>query len=286
MKNFTPFLSIFCFTSLGAVIAGVIGANHFGVPNSIVLRNIGAWLVGMGFALLMVRFLRRPRFEIIVIIAIFALGLSFVNNGLSGVHRWIKLGSLNFNAAQLFLPLGIVAIHNLKNNYTGFLLSSATISILLALQPDKSQICAFLFALIAGAFAQNFTIKQNSIAIFISLICAIFAFSIPENLYPVPEVEGIIMLINNVSPILGGFALICLILSNLSPIALIIAAKKGLRAAILAIVAYSLIATIFPIFLPFPVPLIGMSVSPIIGSWLAIGLLCNLANGMENKLTA
>ena len=98
----------------------------------------------------------------------------------------------------------------------------------------------------------------------------------PDPLAPVPEVEGIIRLAWTMSPLVGLLAGVTLGATALTPM---LAARPGgaiSSSAPMMLVAYFLLSAIMPAAGAYPVPLVGMGMSPILGFWLAAGLLAAL----------
>lgn len=86
------------------------------------------------------------------------------------------------------------------------------------------------------------------------VLAASFAWTRPDPLQSVPEVEGIIGLALTVSPLLAMFCIASL-------------------AAAIALFTCFLVCALMPLLGAFPVPLVGMGMSPILGYWLGIGTL-------------
>ena len=76
----------------------------------------------------------------------------------------------------------------------------------------------------------------------------------PDPLEAIPEVEGIVGLAYAVSPVLALLAVVVLVATLLAP-------------------AYFLTAAATTLFGAFPMPLLGVGMSPILGFWLGVGLL-------------
>jgi hypothetical protein len=93
----------------------------------------------------------------------------------------------------------------------------------------------------------------------------------PDPLLPVPEVEGIFVLLRHSSPAAAALALAALLTVCLSPLA------ARARSSAVALSVYLLVAAAWAAAHPFPVPLVGMGMSPILGCWLGAGMLCATA---------
>ncbi len=87
-----------------AVATGCMVARSAGVGPGVWARNVGAWVIGALSMPLVARIRPATLFRTVMLLTPLALLISLFNPGQSGVHRWIVLGPLNWNAAFLFLP--------------------------------------------------------------------------------------------------------------------------------------------------------------------------------------
>lgn len=231
--------------SLAAVAAGCVVVGAY--------MNLAAWAVGLVLAVL----ISRTRFEgWWPVLALAGLVVTFVFDGMQGVHRWIVLGPVRVNAAELLLPATVVALAFDKRPLR---LAIAAL-IPLALQPDASQAIAF-----AGGAIAILTMSEERFlsAAFVAVLAAL-SFLKPDPLAPVPEVEGIVGL---ASPALAMLAMFALAGASVAPLA----ATRSAAAS--GLTAYLVLAALAPMFGAFPVPLVGMGMSAILGTWLGFGAL-------------
>ena len=82
-----------------------------------------------------------------------------------------------------------------------------------------------------------------------------------------PEVEGIVGLAWDMSPVLAALAVLTLAGTTLAPL---LAARSP---AACGLTTYLALCALAPAFGAFPVPLVGMGVSPVLGAWLGFGAL-------------
>jgi hypothetical protein len=239
--------------SLTAVATGCWIARAHGVPAHIWLMNLAAWVVGAGLAAALSR-TKTQRWWPVVALA--GLAATFVSPGLSGVHRWIGLGPVRLNGAELLLPPTFVA-------RLGTLLPFAILA-LLALQPDASQAIAF-----AGGSIVMAAHQRRIWSVLLLAAAAALSFLRHDPLAPVPEVEGIVGLAAAMSPAIAALAVLSLAGAVLAPL---LVRSPGA----LALTAYLALCALGPAFGEFPVPLVGMGVSPILGAWLGFGTLMGL----------
>ena len=270
----------FAILSLLCVGFGVYITQSIDVPLSLSLRNLGAWVIGFGLALLIYKY-QQMRFNwIYIIIALIALVCTILGPAQENVQRWIKIGPIVFNAAQLFLPVAIVAFGALNpQKWQNFALA-ILICLFLLVQPDISQCAAFSLAIGIIAFISRLS-KPVKAIVFIALIFFVFITSTAlDNLPPIPEVEGIIKLSFEMSPVFGVLCLFLLAITALEPMGFEYKNSDFLPSQI-ALGAYFIVVSLAPLFGAYPVPLMGIGFSSIIGSWLGIGLLCNIISSAK-----
>lgn len=264
-------IALFAATSLIAVSAGCWVADLAGVHAGVWGRMIAAWAVGLGIAIALSRAsgaANSTRSMIGVAGIALLLALGFADAGLEGVHRWIVIGPVRFNVAALALPLALVLLAGVSRAWQ--LALSGAIMLLLVAQPDASQATAFG----AGAICLLWSKGRDGIAaaaMAATALLAMVAWLRPDPLAAVPEVEGIVALAWQQGPALAITAVAALAGATLSPLVASSAAHRGPAAWALA--TYMAVSAIIPAVGAFPVPLIGMSMSPIIGFWIGIGIL-------------
>jgi hypothetical protein len=222
--------------------------------------NLAAWVVGLGAAAATSRATFGRWWPALALIGVIA---TFLFTGMSGVHRWIGLGPVRLNAAELLLPVAVVALPSDKGLVSVVL--AALILVALALQPDASQAVAFAGGGIA-AFAASGNRGCGWIAAVFAAIAAL-SFVRPDPLAPMPEVEGIVALAFAMSPAIAALAVTALAATSVAPLA---AARSP---SAWGLTAYLLLSALAPMFGNVPVPLVGMGVSTILGAWLGFGAL-------------
>jgi hypothetical protein len=264
---------LFAAFSLIAVLTGFWVAHLHGAPNRVWMMNLAAWAVGAALAVLMSR--GGPRLvPAWPVVAFAALAATFVSPGLSGVHRWIGLGPLRLNAAELFLPATLAGL-TIRSWTT--LVPTLAAAILLAVQPDASQAVALAASSMAALMMTGRVSPGRIAAALLVATTAVVACLRPDPLAPVPEVEGILQLAMAVSPVLAALAVLSLAGAVLSPLLLARSgASSAVRAAAVSLTTYLALSALAPALGAFPVPLVGMGVSPILGAWLGLGALMGL----------
>lgn len=265
LKGSARLLLLFGAVSLAAVVTGAVVCAASGVPAGSWGRNLAAWAVGVVPAVGIARF-ARPGYAGIALWAL-PVGLlaTLISPDQEGVHRWVDLGPLHINVAMLLGPGAVVAMAasaEKRLTWVAFLISLAV----LVVQPDASQATTLA---IVGAMVAVFGTKPPLIRWGVPVIAtglAAAAWLRPDPLHPVSEVEGIVGLAFSVSPLLAGLAVL-----SLAAVAAVPALTRRLPG--LALGVCFLLWAVMPLFGAFPVPFVGIGMSPIVGGWLGVGLL-------------
>lgn len=255
--------------SLFAIILGAIAMAQADVPLGIWIRNPIAWLVASVLAIFLAS--RGWLGAAMPPIAVIVVALSLLGPGQEGVHRWLDLGPIQLNAAALVLPAAIVAFS--RTSSTVILPCFVLIAVLLAWQPDISQLAGFSLAAIVLAS----TLRNGKLMLAASVILAAAAIALclvrPDPLAPVAHVEGIFALAWSQSP---GLALVMgasLAAAAFSPLIVWSAHPLG-QIAPLALAIYFAVTGAAFLFGAYPVPLAGFGLSFVIGWWLGNAALC------------
>jgi len=261
------FLAGFALLSLAAVAAGCTVAAAHGVPAGSWARNLAAWGVG-GVAAWAIA--RAPRLSGILWIAPAALAATLLNPGQEGVHRWIDLGPLHVNAAAALLPAAVVALATLADRRWSWMVAAGMLA-LTVLQPDASQAAALgagMVVVLASLRAPALVRAGGAAAIVLAVAAACTR---PDPLAPVPEVEGAVALAWRLSPVAAAVAVALLAATALFPLRL--AGRSPPFTPALALAACCAVQALAPAFGAFPVPLVGVGMSPVLGFWLGAGAL-------------
>lgn len=256
--------------SLCAVGAGAWACALNGISAAVWGRSLGAWLVG-GLAAILVQRGGSRMLAALLPLAVILLGGAFLGPEQSGVHRWLGLGPLSINAAMLILPAAVIPLALFGGQSLWSWLVALTCMALLAAQPDRSQATAFGAAVIWIALR---TIRRRTPQVAVITVTALMlagAILRPDPLKPVPEVEGILQLAYVLSPALAAAGLIFLLAFSVLPAVMMRDAAPANRLMGEALSLYFLVAAVMPFVGAYPVPLVGVGVGPVLGSWLAIG---------------
>ncbi len=268
-------MAVFGLASLAAVGLGAAVCALSGVSAASWGRNLAAWLVGAVIAAALAAAGRRivsPGGALAVAgLAVAGLAASFFNPAQEGVHRWIDAGPLHVNIAMVVLPSLSVVLAAAEDRRAIWGAAVAAL-ILLVAQPDASQTTTLAAVLIlVAAFSAPGRGVKAALILFAG-VAAAAAWMRPDPLQPVAEVEEIVGLAFQVSPLIGSLALILLAAFAAVPATLTRPdARLKLAGAALSLCLAAWAVT--PLFGAFPVPLVGVGMSPILGAWLGVGLL-------------
>ena len=264
------FLAGFALLSLATVAIGCVVAAVHGVPAGSWGRNLVAWGIGAAAAWAIARWPSAlPR---ILLMAPAGLVATLVNPGQEGVHRWIDIGPVHMNAAAVLLPAAVVALAVLRDRRWRWMATAAMLA-LLVLQPDASQATAFGAGVIVVLASARGPVLLRASGVAATVLAVAMAWLRPDPLAPVPEVEEIIGLAWGWSPMAAIAAVALLAGAALWPLRIAVSAERRSITPALALAACFVAAAVTPAFGAFPVPLVGVGMSTILGFWLGAGAL-------------
>jgi cell division protein FtsW (lipid II flippase) len=273
------FLAVFAVASFVAVAAGCLVVAISDSSAGAWSLNLAAWGVGAVMALAVSRFASPPFVRVVTFAAPVGLLASLANPGQAGVHRWIDIGPVHANVAALLLPAFVVALAALVRDGSWAWLACAACAVLLILQPDASQATAFAAAVLIVVVRLPVARAIRIGAVVLVSSGAVMAWLRPDPLAPVAEVEGVVGLAYALSPPIAVTAVVALGGAALAPMMVATGPERSAaRTAALALSAYFVFSALTPLFGAFPVPLVGIGVSPVIGFWMGAGLLAAIAS--------
>lgn len=272
-------LPIFAALSLAAVALGALVCAQSGAPAGVWSPNLGAWSLGLLAAIALASWAGPRAAYAAAVFAVLGICASLLSPGLEGVHRWVVLGPIRINAAMLVTPSLVVATAILAARaWWGWAPAMFALAGT-ALQPDASQATALASAVCALAAARttDLPVLRGAVAA-AAIAIAGWTWTRPDPLQPVAEVEGIILLASSRSFFMAAACVALLAAIVAAPLL----ATRGGRpdsAATAGVALSALFAgwAVAPALGAYPVPIIGVGPSPILGAWLGIGLLASLS---------
>lgn len=213
----------------------------------------------------------RGRRSAFAIVALALIGLAAtLAEPASGPQRWVSFGFLGLYMAPLLLPALLVAIAALSRDGVGPPAAFAAIvaSLLLALQPDASQLLALCAALATLVILRRARGVWAWATITVPALATVWAFLRPDPLEPVAHVEGVFAL-GFAHSLPAGLAVAAAALTVLA--GLVLLARRG-PPWLLAVAVYY--AALYACSLAglTPAPLIGYGAGPVLGYGLLIAV--------------
>lgn len=242
--------------------------------------SAGAILLALCAGLSFAPRIRRPwgswGATISAVVALLLLAATLAQPGLEGVRRWVPLGPLQLHAAFIALPVLLVVFGKLleeDNIRVAAWWTPAAITIaaiVLVLQPDPSQATAFGVAVCVLFFRRRRETSTNWLAAGVILLGAVVAWTRPDPLAAVPHVEGIVGLAGNLGT---AWVIASLLALAVLPIPFVADAltRSHSRSASLAVAVYFGIVSSMPLVGPYPVPILGFGLSPLVGYFGVLG---------------
>ena len=264
---------VYALFSFAAVASGGATLYLSGSAPGLVSLNSVAWLAGAAASFAIMASGGHWVRTSAVPIAVAGLGAVFLFPDVDGVHRWLNLGPLAVNAAALLLPVTIVAIAQTGIRTPISIAASFLILGILILQPDASQVTAFAVAVSVMLAYSDRPGRVKAMALMLLLASIAFAWMRPDGLQPVPQSELVIELAWRESSLLAAVSLIALAGAALIPLA----RRNPLPSTgeTQALTGYFLAAALCTFVGHYPVPMVGLGMSFVVGYWLGIGLLCS-----------
>lgn len=266
--NFIPLI-----ITIPSISIGVVAMYYNNVSTFIWAQNI-AYLLIVG---MISYFIILSKFNIVgskfyyssMLISLLFIVLTFISSGMEGVYRWVSIGVIKFNVSMIVLPIIIISSWKLLQVKSSWvtIITTIAVSVLLAIQPDASQLTGFSISMIVMLVSKTDKKSLRLFIVWILLTLIIYSWVYLDSLSAVVYVEGILGLLKNVGLtwlILGCISLIIL------PVPFILFPPKNFKLPSICLGLYFIIILISTLFGNFPIPLMGYGVSPIIGYFISI----------------
>ncbi len=197
------------------------------------------------------------------------LFLPHITGATDSPARWLVLGGAQLYIAPVVLPVALLALAQVHRAPAIYALSATTAAIALVLQPDASQLTAFAMALLVLLTTDTVPrpLRLGLCVVFATALAV--AWRIPDPLSPVRYVEGVFSVAAEASPL----ALAAAILSAALPVAALawVARVTHSRGTFAVAVYFGALLSLAPLQIT-PVPLLGFGSGPILGYFLAAGM--------------
>lgn len=250
-------------------VVGMVGMAGHGVSAALWLQNPLAILLLTLACVPMSRLNGTWNDEAIVLAAAGLLGLTFLGPEAEGVHRWLRLPFATLNMAAIVLPLTIVALNRLMAKKKGAFSVGGIVAIalLLALQPDASQLLAFSLPMLVSLYTASVSKPAKAGVFAVLLGLNVRSWVCLDDLQPVPYSEGILTMLRDLSPALSilGIVALCGV-----PAGLLGSWTGKDRKSGPGVALYEALMIVSAWIGNFPVPFMGYGLSPILGFYLVL----------------
>lgn len=277
-----PLRKLITFTlTIPSIAIGALAMYQNHVPFAIWGQNIGCLVLMSVISLLMItrKFNNTGnRYnQLLLPAAIIALILTFANQGLEGVHRWISIGAVKLNVAMIVLPMILLELYQVLKirglTYTG--VCAFIILLVLFFQPDASQLTGFAIPVMIMLSLNTGSKKIRLLITGVSVLFIALSWIRLDHLPPVNYVEKILMMVAD----MGGIWFVLGIISlAILPAPFILLPPKNAVSVSRYIGCYYIVILLSTLFGNFPVPLMGYGISPIVGYYLSLTWYFNLIN--------
>lgn len=219
-----------------------------------------------------VGFFLELNYKWLTIFSIGLLGLTFFEEGIGNVYRWISVSGLKFNVGGIVSPLLLVTLSKIRSMpVAGFIFG--VITLLFLLQPDASQVTAFSISGSIVLLSRFHSKLFWSFILGLALMAIGFCWINLDNLPPVDYVEGIVGLSGELKE---WYKILALILLVLIPLPFFYGSPPDYLSMALGVYFYMGLISSF--FGNFPVGIMGYGFSPILGYFIALTWLVRKMN--------
>lgn len=277
-----PLRKLITFTlTIPSIAIGVLAMYQNHVPVAIWGQNIGCLILMSVISLFMIthKFNNTGnRYnQLLLPAAIIALILTFANQGMDGVHRWISIGAVKLNVAMIVLPVILLELYKVLKirglTYAG--VSALIILLVLFFQPDASQLTGFAIPTMIMLSLNTRSKKIRFLITGVSVLFIVLSWIRLDHLPPVDYVERILMMVAD----MGGIWFVSGIISlAILPAPFLLFPPKHAVSVSRYIGCYYIVILLSTLFGNFPVPLMGYGISPIVGYYLSLTWYFKLIN--------
>lgn len=277
-----PLRKLITFTlTIPSIAIGAFAMYQNHVPFAIWGQNIGCLVLMSVISLLMItrKFNNTGnRYnQLLLPAAIIALILTFANQGMEGVHRWISIGAVKLNVAMIVLPMILLELFQVLKikglTYAG--VCAFIILLVLFFQPDASQLTGFAIPVMIMLSQNTRSKKIRLLTTGVSVLFIALSWIRLDHLPPVNYVEKILMMVAD----MGGIWFVLGIISlAILPAPFIFLPPKNAVSVSRYIGCYYIVILLSTLFGNFPVPLMGYGISPIVGYYIPLTWYFNLTN--------
>lgn len=266
-----------------AGLSGLAIMALYGSRPAMLLMNFGAMVIGFvsgpGVSSAMISGAKR-RPSIMVGAILILLALTFVDAGLDGVHRWLRLGPLRLHPSALSIPLLLLQLVLLlaERRWIATLLIFGLVMFFHVAQPDAGQATALAVAGLVVAALRDQPIWSRITFAGVGILGAGAAWLRPDPLHGVPMVEDIVPEAFAMHAGVGIAAVVALALLPMSAFAFARCFEVSHPARVygFVLVAYFLASVVVVGVGEFPTPVLGFGASPMLGAIWGLAILSRI----------
>lgn len=272
--------------ALPSLIGSVLLMRLAGVGQSLQMQQMALALLGIVCVLWMdkarrnqdadkaLTIPRQVRNSVLILVPmLIGLAACFIFSEAANPSRWLKFGGIRlyFSAAVLPLALYVFARLHWRLGFSGIgsVVLFSVFALLLAAQPDLSQVLALTLAAIFVVWhrADSLLLKSGGSAVW-AVLCY-WCWLQADPLQPVPYVEGVIQLAASA----GSIAMIAAIISvALLPVGLFFIGIKRSMPELIPIALYYIVIMICAYRGLTPMPLLGFGAGPVLGYFVLLAV--------------
>lgn len=263
------------------MLLGAFVAWRSGAPIAAFAINATAAALGAGVAAMAGRLSSAILLRVsgpLSVIAVLLTASTLLFPGLDEVHRWIELGQVRLHASAVAVPWVLLGMSDaLHRRFSAAAVLAVGLSAVHAAQPDAGQGTAFALAastLLARAHSTHWL--QRAVSCTVVLLIGFGAWLQPDPLPAVPHVERILQLAASLAPALGiaAVAALALLLLPAAPGTARWKTSDGPGTPLATSLFVYIAATLcVPMLGNFPVPVMGAGAGPVLGWYMATGIL-------------
>ncbi|WP_349668857.1 hypothetical protein [Lacrimispora sp.] len=277
-----PLRKLITFTlTIPSIAIGVLAMYQNHVPVAIWGQNIGCLILMSVISLFMITHkfnITGNRYnQLLLPAAICVLILTFANQGMEGVHRWISIGAVKLNVAMIVLPVILLELYKVLKirGLTYAAVSAFIILLVLFFQPDASQLTGFAIPMMIMLSLNTRSKKIRFLITGVSVLFIVLSWIRLDHLPPVDYVERILMMVAD----MGGIWFVSGIISlAILPAPFLLFPPKNAVSVSRYIGCYYIVILLSTLFGNFLVPLMGYGISPIVGYYLSLTWYFKLIN--------
>lgn len=253
-------------SALAACLIGLVYLVVSGAPNTMLIVNGAAAMLGISLAIAAIHYLRITHnfVTMVSLVSAFALlGTAIFGYAIEDARRWALVGPFFIQVSLVLLPLIALSFARLQNFWTTLAVIVACIA--MALQPDRA-----MAAMLSAAVAVVCWLRPSKLSVGALIVCFLgflVTLLLPDKLPAAPYVDHILWTAFDINIIVGlSLWLGCLAL--ITPIFFLPGNERS-------VIHYTFAASWFVIIAAaamgaYPTPIVGYGASAIIGYFLSL----------------